>query len=382
MREERETENKKELVVWHEFDGPGDTSIEVLEEICRLYSERYGVHVISEVMSIQELGDRLVDIEHTGKGPHMAFVPADMVVFKDRALLSEAPVELFASELGEKMRLSMTMEGTAYGVPILTGNHLVLYYNKDIYAQPPASWEEIEQLSESLKQRGIKPIGGDMSQSYWFMPFFTAFGGWPLKDGKADLVNASMRDALQFVKSRIEQGVLANLDGPTALLEQFIAGEIGAIICGEWIFNYLDRNLGQKLGTAKLPDIGGKPSVPFNSSIGLIYPNYSLESEDREFILSFTQFMLSEECQMKWAEIVQRIPSNGNVQRNLLAKGSPNKQAILSLLDHSRTMPIHPNMIAIWASIGAGLDVLQEGQAESAYDAIVQREEMIINAVK
>lgn len=382
MRETRETGNKKELVVWHEFDGPGDTSIEVLEEICRLYSERFGVNVISEVMSIQELGERLVAIERTGEGPHMAFVPADMVVFKERALLSEVPVELFADELEENMRYSMTMDGTAYGIPVLTGNHLVLYYNKEIYAQPPASWEEIQQLALALKEKGVKPIGGDLSQSFWFMPFFTAFGGWPLKDGKADLANESMREALQFVKSRIDEGLLANLDGSTALLEQFIDGGIGAIICGEWIFNYLDRNLGHKLGVAKLPDIEDKPAAPFNSSIGFIYPNHSLESEDRELALSFTRFMLSEECQMKWAEIVQRIPTNGGVQRNLSEQGSPNKRAILSLLGNSRTMPIHPNMIAIWATMGAGLDVLQQGSAEAAYQTIVQREESNINVIK
>ncbi|MBW7475197.1 extracellular solute-binding protein [Paenibacillus oenotherae] len=370
-----ETEKNKELVIWHEFDGPGDTSIEVLEEICRLYGERNGVNVISEVMGIQELGERLVAIERTGVGPHMAFVPADMVVFKEKARLSEAPVELFSAELGENVRSSMTMEGTSYGVPILTGNHLVLYYNKDILPQPPVSWEEVEQLSDELKQRGIKPIGGDMSQSYWFMPFFTAFGGWPIKDGKADLTNESMRSALQFVRNKIDQGILANLDGSTALLEQFIDGEIGAIICGEWIFNYLDRRMGQKLGVAKLPDIGGKPSLPLNSSIGLIYPNESLDSETRELILSFTRFMLSEECQMKWAEQVQRIPTNSAVQRNLLEKGSPNKQSILSLLEFSRTMPIHPNMIAIWASIGAGLDVLQQNSSEDAFNAIVKKEE-------
>lgn len=38
--------NNKEVVVWHEFDGPGDTSIEVLEKFvsCIQSASAYKLH--------------------------------------------------------------------------------------------------------------------------------------------------------------------------------------------------------------------------------------------------------------------------------------------------------------------------------------------------
>ncbi|MEW9701430.1 extracellular solute-binding protein [Paenibacillus sp. SI8] len=357
----------KPIVIWHEFDGPGDTSIEVLEEICELYTERYGVKVIPEVMSIHDLGRRLVDIANTGAGPHIAFVPADMLVFAEQAKYAEVPAEPFLDLVGQDSLASMTMNGKQLGIPILTGNHLVLYSNKDIYPVPPASWEEIARTASMLLDKGITPIGADLKQSYWFVPLLSAFGGWPMRDGKPHLDNEEMKQALAFVSDAFEQGIVASLDGSTALLDDFINGKLGAILCGEWIYTHLSRNLQDKLTVSKLPDIGGNPSISMTSSIGFVYPNGSLDSDAREQILSFTSFMLSEECQLKWVNRVQRIPANTRVQQDLLTKSSPNTQAILSLLPTSRPMPIHPAIITTWKAMSAGIEILQEQGPEEAF---------------
>ncbi|MFC4098202.1 extracellular solute-binding protein [Paenibacillus xanthanilyticus] len=354
------TNNKKELILWHEFDGPGDTSIEVLEEICRLYSERNGVQVTPQVMNITELGERLGSVKELGVGPHMAFVPADMASYADIGAYSKVPDRIVADLLADDTLASMRMNGVQYGIPVLQGNHLVLFVNRDVYETAPDSWQAIEDAAERLLARDIVPIAGDLKQSYWFVPFLSAFGGWPMEEGKPSVSTPAMKQALAFVRDKQEAGILASFDGSTELLEKFIDGRIGAIICGEWIFNYLDQKMGERLVVGSLPSLYDGQSISMSSSIGLVYPNQSLESEYAEDILSFTRFMLSEECQLLWANKVQRIPTNQSVLKMLAESSSPSKRRLIALLEECRPMPIHPHMIYVWIAMELGLHLLPD----------------------
>lgn len=158
MREQ--TDVSRELVIWHEFDGPGDTSIEVLEQLCREYSQSHGIQVTPKVMNISELESRLYDVASTGDGPHMAFVPADMTGFGMRSRYSIVPTEIcnLVESFGSESLVSMQLEGQQYGVPVLKGNHLVLYYNNEIYPEAPASWEEIRESGTELISKGITQL--------------------------------------------------------------------------------------------------------------------------------------------------------------------------------------------------------------------------------
>lgn len=363
---------KKEIVLWHEFDGPGDTSIEVLEGICKLYTERFNVQITPQVMNITELTARLNRIKDTRQGPHLALVPADMSSYVENGLYSEVPGGLFEDVLTEEVLSTMQMDGVQYGIPILRGNHLVVYYNPEIYASAPTTWDVFEEAAERLSAQGIVPIGADLQQGYWFMPFLTAFGGWPVQNGESNIVSPEMKQALEFIRDKMDQGVLVSLDGSTGLLEQFIDGKIGAIICGEWIYNHLDKHMNNRLAVCQLPVIEGRQSLSMSSSIGLIYPNLSLTTEEREDILSFTRFMLSDECQTMWTLGVQRIPAQEKVLNRLAASSAPNKKMILSLLEHTRPMPTYPLMIHVWEALNAGLIELPLSNPEQALKKMIQ----------
>lgn len=362
----------KEIVLWHEFDGPGDTSIEVLEGICKLYTERFDVQVTPQVMNITELTARLNRIKDTHQGPHLAMVPADMSSYVENGLYSEVPGGLLDDVLTEETLSTMQMDGVQHGIPVLRGNHLVLYYNPEIFTNAPTTWDVFEEEAERLSAQGIVPIGADLQQGYWFIPFLTAFGGWPVQNGKPNIITAEMKQALQFIRDKMDQGVLVSLDGSTGLLEQFINGKIGAIICGEWIYNHLDKHMNHRLAVCRLPVIEGRQSLSMTSSIGLIYPNHSLTSEEREDILSFTRFMLSDECQTMWTLDVQRIPAQEETLKRLTDIAAPNKKMILSLLDQARPMPTFPFMIHVWEALNAGLIELPLSNPEQALKKIEQ----------
>jgi|GEM_PF-100762 len=362
------------LVIWHEFDGPGDTSKSVLEEICSAYSELQGVKITPEVMCIADLIERLQRVKKTGIGPQMAFVPSDMASLAGPALYSETPSDLFRKELSEDSLATMQLDGIQYGVPVLRGNHLVMFYNKDIFPEAPRSWEDLEAATDRLMQRSIVPIAADLRHPYWFIPFLTAFGGWPIRDSKPNLDTQEMLRALTFLQSSMKSNVIGSFDGSTDLLHNFFAGRIGAIICGEWIFNYVNQNMKEKLGVGRLPEIRGHRPIPMTSSVGLVFPNRALESEHRGHLLAFAEYMLSDECQKKWANQVHRIPASKSALNEVTSMANANKREVVAQMSDCRPIPVHAAMPRIWDAMKAGLDVLvnQQGEPEEALRCMVK----------
>ncbi|HIW32804.1 MAG TPA: extracellular solute-binding protein [Candidatus Paenibacillus intestinavium] len=375
-------ETIRELTIWHEFNGEGDTSIEVLEDICQSFSEQYGIGIKLEVMSIAQLGESIKDIHETGEGPHMAFVPSDMSSYKKLGRYSIVRQELCNDIISEHILQSMQYEGEQVGVPIITGNHLVLFYNKDFYDMMPSSWEEIVALDNKEKDQNIIPIAVDLKQSYSFIPYLTSFSGWPMRDGRPDLDTQEMKAALSFVQSQKEVGHLVSLDGATALLGQFIEGKVGAIITGEWIFNYLERKMGKRLGVGNLPTINGRISTSMSSSVGIVFPNQSLASVCGQHIQQFIRFMLNDENQMKWADRVQRIPASSVVMEQLKNKDNPNLQMLINMLNTCIPIPVSPYMIAAWIGMDAGLSELEHGQANEAHRMMVSTAVGIVEQIE
>jgi len=357
---------QQRLVLWHEFDGQGDTSIEVLEERCAAFSALGMGEVVPEVMNIRELLERLAHIQNGGEAPDIAFVPADMLYLQQQAGFSPIATEWFEAPVAERNWQSMQLGTAQYGVPLLDGNHLVMFFNKEIFAEPPSSWEALQTAAPGLLARGITPIASDCCDSYWFIPFLTAHEGWVLDEGVPALNSEANRQAMDFLARQLESGILANQQGSTALLDQFIAGNSGAILCGEWIFNYLSQQMGERLGVASLPMLGGKAMSSMGSTIGLVFPGDSLNHpQKRDLLLAFTRFMLQADSQRCWANRVQRWPVHQGVIAEQIAGSEPNRQVILEQRQHCRPMPRERIMFDVWFAMTLGLRRFIERQCDA-----------------
>lgn len=346
---------QKRILVWHEFDGQGDTSIQVLEERCAAFSALGHGEIVPEVMNISALRERLAKIHQGGEAPDIAFVPADMLSLQDQALLSPLDPWTVQAAMAKEQWASMQLNGRQLGVPLLRGNHLVMFYNRELLAQPPASWEAIQALAPGLQQAGITPLAADCRDAYWFIPFLTAHQGWVLEQGEPALYREQTQQTLAFLQQQLADGVLASQQGATQLLDEFIAGRSAAIICGEWIFNYLAQQMGDRLAVAGLPTLHDQPMVSMTSTIGFVYPGHSLQGPNREQILSFTHFMLNDESQRRWVSEVQRWPVNQRVIDQQMQTASPARRTILALRQQCRPIPLERIMFDVWYAIDVGL---------------------------
>lgn len=329
----------KEMVLWHEFDGPGDTSVDTLDEICKIYSERNGITIRTEVMGLAELVDKIMKVKKNGKSAQVCMVPSNMVELYHEGMYSKVQASVYEDLIPENIQKTMFIEGYQYGVPVIGGNHLLLYYNKDILPNGISDWSEIEKATGDLRAKGLIPISTDISQAYWLLPFLSVFGGWPIKgENIGDLDVNAVKKSFDFLDLMLKKKTLESYNASYEMMDKFFAGEIGAIINGEWVYNYIADHMKGKLGVCGLPLINGVKPVTPTSAVGLIFPNNSLESEYSEHLIKFARFMLSEECQEKWANSAKRVPVSTAVANQAEKTGSANRRAVIEQMKSSYTL--------------------------------------------
>ncbi|AGF55926.1 arabinogalactan oligomer/maltooligosaccharide transport system substrate-binding protein [Clostridium saccharoperbutylacetonicum] len=351
--------DKNEVIIWHEFDGKADTTLRLLEDITREVSERTNVNFKLKMMNIVDFIKGLSAIHKTKNGPHMAFIPSDLTVFAEKGLFSEVPELLFNGYADKKIYETMSYKGKQYGVPILGGNNEVIYYNKKILKDIPKDFEDLRKMKAGFEEKGIIPIAVDMEIPYWFIPFLSAFGGWPIKDKNLELDYEALKETFSFLREQIQEGIIVHYKATDAMLSNFIDGKIACMMNGEWVYNYLLEECEDILGVCLIPTIRGKQAKVTTSTIGWVFPCDSLESEYKKPIMELVKYMMSDECQLRLLNGVNRIPVNKKIIEEVKQNGSETKKGILEQLNFSETIPVNFKMREIWDDIENGLKMLK-----------------------
>lgn len=150
--------------------------------------------------------------------------------------------------------------GTLWGVPDNYGNHLMLIYNKDLIAEPPATFEDLIAKAKELTKDDIQGFAYNLNEPFWGAGFYGAFGGWPLDaSDKPQFNNDAFKNYLTFVSQLKTDGVVpAECDYNCAdtLMKD---GKAAMIINGDWSLGDYTKALGDKMGVAPVPSINGKP---------------------------------------------------------------------------------------------------------------------------
>lgn len=380
---------RKEILIWHELSGKGDTCLKLLEKAAKKIEEKTGVKFRLECIEVAWFVKKLDVMKSLEYAPDIVFIPSDMLLYRD-ADFSKVDDEFGKNKISDEIWKTMSYEGVQQGVPVIGGNHAVMYYNKNILKNRPESWNDFKNIE---KTGDIIPLSIDLNVSYWVMPFITTLGEWLLINGEERVNGKGVIEGLKFLNMMCKNGILENLSGPDVMIEKFINGKIGAIINGEWIYNYLHENMGESLGVALIPDIENKRVKTLTSTVGFAFPKKSLEGDKRKEIKEFIDYMLSEECQQEWFEEVKRIPVNRKYFRKIIEENkSENIKNILIQMERSGNIPFHEKMEGIWNSIDDGIEMMFEGEKkeeeiaekmqEIAVEFNLKKSKRVINSIE
>lgn len=297
----------KEIIIWHEMDGVGDSSLKFIESICHDLEKKENLKFKFVQMNIVPFLERLENLKEEEEKPDIIFIAQDMVSL-EKANLSEVS-EKFSHYMDIKTWDSMKYKGIQRGVPYLQGNHAVMFYNKKYFSQKPESWDDIKKL----KKGNVCNFSMDLEVVYWLLPFIYSIYGAPIVNGKVTITTENTKEVQKFLTNLIRQGILCSYSAISTMLEKFISGEIACMINGEWLYEYLNKEMGEDIGICELPKMGNMDMVGISSTVGIAFPENSLKGKKEKELEKFIHYMLSKEIQQKWLVEHKRIPVNKEV---------------------------------------------------------------------
>ncbi|GGH10559.1 sugar ABC transporter substrate-binding protein [Paenibacillus segetis] len=238
-----------------------------------------------------------------------------------------------------------TYEDAYVGVPWYIDTR-VLYYRTDLlkevgYDQAPKTWEEMQDVSKKLADRGQGKYGFSLDVKEQSLAFMLARqNGSKLFDaeGKPLFNQPEFVGAVKYMNSYFENGS-APMDLGIDAIQGFRGeGVAPMFISGPWMVQLIQDQapeLEGKWATAVLP--AGKENN--FSSLGGANMSVFEYTKNEEASLKFVEFMAKPETQLKWMELTNSLPSSKEAWENPILQEDANYKVFGEQLETAIPMP-------------------------------------------
>lgn len=303
-----------------------------------------------------ELKSALLQSANMKQLPDIVIVPADFIGLSELNF-STIPTAWLDQDLSPESLKSAQVNSTYKGIPIIYGNHLLLYYNKSLISEPATTWHNLLQQKYQLKA-GIDLIGWNYLEMYWFIPFLGVYNQFPYRNGEVNLDSAGMTKALAWYKSFSSDNILDKNCDYECNDSRFIEQKLAYTINGSWAFNHYRDELKEQLGVALLPSYQGQAMRPYFSSHVLAFPNDSIAQSEqkRQALKALAQYLQQPSSQLAIWQQMRSLPTNMKIKQQLIANADANLQVILQQLEQSEPMPTDRAMAIVWEAMLKGVN--------------------------
>ncbi|RDW16960.1 sugar ABC transporter substrate-binding protein [Oceanobacillus arenosus] len=278
----------------------------------------------------------------------------------------------------------VTINEKVYGSPFVIES-LIMYYNKDLIDKAPATFEELEALTED-EQFAFKSESGkstaflanwlDFYNSYGLL---SGYGGYVFGDvgtntSDIGLNSAESIEAIEYathwLKDIWPQGMLDSTTSGNFIDEQFTTGKAAAIIGGPWSANNY-KDAGVNYGVSTIPTLpNGENYQPFAGGKGWIISNYA---KNKEAAQNWLDFVTNDENQQLLVERNAEVPANQHT-REIVSQGDDELTiAVINQYNSAVPMPNIPEMAEVWTGAATLMFDSASGNKtpeESANDAV------------
>jgi arabinogalactan oligomer/maltooligosaccharide transport system substrate-binding protein len=235
--------------------------------------------------------------------------------FVDAELLAPVDDRFDFDKYVESASAAVQLGGQTWGLPITSGGHLMLIYNKDLIEDPPQTTDELITMGLELTTGDQYGLVYNQTAPQWLVPWLGGFTGNVFaEDGRTPTLNtAEMVNALQF---------LYDIKGETPIVPEdsdyegahilFTSGRAAMIINGDWSLSSYEQTLGDKLGVARIPQVSATSEWPhpYTSGTYLMFPVNTAANQARlDAITDFAKFVTSAENQAMLVTELNRLPT-------------------------------------------------------------------------
>lgn len=246
---------------------------------------------------------------------------------------------------------SVVMDGKTWGVPISSGNHLMLIYNKDMVPTPPVNTDELISMGEALTTGDTYGLVYNQTEPFWLVPWLGGFGGAVFAaDGVTPTLNTpEMVKTLQWLydikyKTPIVP-VESDYDTADSLFKE---GKAGMIINGDWSLGGYQEVLADKMGVAPIPQIVGAGwPAPYTSGAYFMLPK-DLSGAKLDAVVKFINYVTDESNELRQLDELKRLPSLLTVLNSDKIKTDPILKGSADQMSKGVPMPSSLEMRCNW----------------------------------
>ena len=317
------------------------------------FAEQSGLTVNSVLVDQKALKVRLVQNTSTSTSTDVVIVPADHLGLDKYANYSVIPHSLIADTTDKRTLETAKLNNKLLGIPIIQGNHLLLFYNKQFVKQPIENWQDIYQIQPTLPEK-VKLVTWSFMEMYWFIPFLSAFNGDLIVDNHVQLNTPAMQSALKFVWDLNKQNLVDRQCDYTCSNNAFKAQQAAFTIDGAWALKTYEQALGDNLAVQQLPKLNGEYMQPYYSTFVLAFPNDGLNGVNKDNLIKFAKLVQAEKFQTMIWQKLQDIPVNTEVLNSLKSQQGTQLATLIEAMQFTKAMPSTASMIIVWEVLNKG----------------------------
>ena len=331
--------NEIEIIIWHELDGVADTTLNNIYRVCSIVEDKMNCKFILEKMNIN---DFILKMKAGNCYPDLALIPQNMINLADICNFSVVPSN-FSHEIDYNIWDSMCYKGKQLGVPYLQGNHAVMYFNRN-YIENIDSWLYLCELRNNICKCMI-----NLNECYWILPFCL--------EKKLEYSPQKLKYLVELINKKIITCALNDRE----MISDFVNGKVVSIIAGEWIYNYLKEEMQDVVGVTTIPRYFDVDFIGVSSTLGVVFPNNSLEGLKRKYLECFIQTILSKEIQLDFLKEYKRIPVNTSINISSEICENNLKNIYEQMINNCLMVSQVDNLDKLWDSVKTDLDKFMGG---------------------
>ena len=353
--------NKKEertkITIWHQMRV--DERVILQSQIEKFMLTHPKIKVEQVYKETEEMRSGFIIAAVAGQGAEIVYGPNDNI-----GVFSSVDIILPLDTLFDKKFISQFnpkaltyYKNHLFQIADKLGNHLALVYNKKLLKTPPKTTDELIEIGKKL----TKDFNNDgkidqyalvwnYTEPFFFILFYTGFGGWVMDDEfNPTLNNYSMVRALEFMRNLRDSAKIIPRESDYQIADALFKDEKSAmIINGDWSWSSYVK-AGIDIGVAPLPIVNetGLNCAPMISPKGYSV-NKNISNEKLIIVKELLEFLLNEENQLEATKLVSTIPTQKSLYSNPYFTNNEIMVNSQKQIDLGRSMPIVPEMRAIW----------------------------------
>jgi arabinogalactan oligomer / maltooligosaccharide transport system substrate-binding protein len=368
-------EERKEIVVWHSYQGPAKVAFEILVDGFRT---RDGWAATAVAVPADLLASRIASLVPRGEGPDVFLHAQDRL---GGWVQTGGIVEPVLPDQGIRSRSlpgtldALTVRNKIYGLP-LEVRVITLIYNRSLLPDAPLTSREMVAQARRLTSPELGKFGLATwyTDFYYHAPLMNALGGGLFgRNGELTINSAPNVQSVALLKSWLRQGFLPAGPSTTLIASLFNEGKLAMVIGGP---SFVERIAPQvPFGLGPLPvleEAGGKPMRPWITVQGIYI---AATSKHKNVAAQLARHLTDLPAARTLALDGKLLPAHEAVYRDPQVSGNPVLQGFRKQIDTAVPMPNLPGMSRLWAPLAQALEAVVERRAspQEALDR-VQRE--------